>query len=74
MICQANDCHRSAHLRSDYCTVHRGKAVSNYIEWDEDHWQDRRDLLCKMWKEEETERQKKRVIADLIVHAHDISK
>lgn len=77
MRCQADDCYAEvASHTSDYCKMHEaeGTFAFSYHEWDADRWYDRRDLLLKMWlHEEETEQEKKSLIADLIIHANDIS-
>lgn len=76
MKCQASDCYAavSGH-NSDYCAMHKGQGTFafSYHEWDRERWTERRKLLRKMWKSEESTEQKKRLIADLIIHAHDIS-
>lgn len=76
MKCQAGGCYAavSGH-NSDYCEMHKGQGTFafSYHEWDAERWYDRRDLLLKMWLHEDDAEQKKRLIADLIIHSHDIS-
>lgn len=76
MKCQANDCYAEAKINADYCAMHEaeGTFAFSYHEWDEDRWYDRRDLLLKMWLQEEDAEQKKRLIADLIIHSHDVAR
>mgnify|MGYP006286895335 CR=1 FL=1 len=76
MKCQASDCYAavSGHT-SDYCEMHKGHGTFafSYHEWDRDRWNDRLELLHNMWEQEQSEEQRKRVIADLLIHAHDLS-
>lgn len=75
MKCTANDCYAQAKKTSNYCPMHEaeGTFAFSYQEWDEERWNDRVELLHKMWEQDESAEQKKRLIADLIIHAHDIS-
>ena len=75
MKCQAGDCYAEvAGNNSDYCEMHTGKGTLAffYHEWDAEQWHDRRDLLRKMWMREDDAKQRKRLIADLIIHSHDV--
>lgn len=52
--------------------MHKGKRTFDYYQaWDEERWEDRISLLSMMWDMSEPPEQKKRLIADLIIHAHD---
>jgi hypothetical protein len=64
-----------AKTASGYCEMHEGRGTFAffYQEWDSDHWDDRLKLLHRMWQNEQSAEQKKRVIADLLIHAHDIA-
>lgn len=76
MKCSANDCYAPvAGHTTDYCEMHKGQGTFafSYDEWDEQRWNDRIELLHKMWTQDQSTKQKKRVIADLIIHAHDLS-
>jgi len=73
MRCQADDCYKKvAGHNSDHCLMHKGKRTFDYYQaWDEERWEDRISLLSMMWDMSEPPEQKKRLIADLIIHAHD---
>lgn len=77
MKCQANDCYAavSGH-NSDYCEMHKAKVTFafSYHEWDEKRWHDRLELLYNMWKTGQSEEKRKKVIADLIIHFHDVDR
>lgn len=47
----------------------------SYIEWDEERWDDRLQLLHQMWKNGFADDEIIcKIITDLIVHAHDMNK
>lgn len=39
--------------------------------WDYDRWQDRRQVLYKMWENDKQEEVLKQIIHDLLLHAHE---
>lgn len=74
MICKHKQCSQKAEISSDFCLKHRAAPISAnfYFEWDEGHWLERRRHLREMWQQGQSTDAKKRLIADLLIHAHDL--
>jgi len=74
MKCKSRYCDNQAELGSKWCENHSNSTTVsyNYDEWGKERWEDRVGLLEVMWKSNSDYNTEMNLIADLIIHSHDI--